>query len=128
MRRPLVLAACLAAATAGCGAEDGGAPEKTVTVERGQAARVVAHEYRFDPSGVVVAGPVRLRLDNEGSLAHNLRVLEGDRDLGGTPTFQGGSRGATLKLAPGNYRMVCTVGDHAELGMKGTLRVRARSN
>jgi plastocyanin len=90
----------------------------------------VGREYHFDPSTVVVVGAgreVRLRFANEGSLAHNLRVLSGDRDLGGTPTFQGGARSATLELAPGNYRMICTVGNHAELGMKGSLRVRARN-
>lgn len=126
MRRPLVLAAALAAAVAGCGGGDEGAPGKTVTVDAGETVRVAGREYRFDPSTVVATAPVRLRFANEGSLAHNLRILRGRRDLGGTPTFQGGARTATLKLAPGNYRMVCSVGDHAELGMRGLLRVRAR--
>ncbi len=29
-----------------------------------------------------------------------------------------------MKLEPGNYEMVCTVGDHAELGMTGELEVQ----
>jgi uncharacterized cupredoxin-like copper-binding protein len=44
--------------------------------------------------------------------------------VGGTPAFQGGKRTAHVKLEPGRYEFLCTVGDHAELGMRGTLRVR----
>jgi uncharacterized cupredoxin-like copper-binding protein len=29
-----------------------------------------------------------------------------------------------LRLEPGTYEMLCTVGDHAQLGMKGELTVR----
>ena len=36
----------------------------------------------------------------------------------------GESRSARLNLEHGNYEILCTVGDHAELGMTGTLRVR----
>jgi plastocyanin len=126
MRRLLVPAACIAAALTACGG-DNDATGPTTTVKRGQAVRVVGHEYRFQPNAVLVSGgkeQVRLRFANEGSLAHNLRVKRGDNDLGGTPTFQGGERSASLKLAPGDYRMICTVGDHAKLGMKGVLHVR----
>ena len=70
------------------------------------------------------AGTLTLTLRNEGSLAHNLRVLRGDEDIGGTPTFPAGrSESARLNLQHGSYEMICTVGDHAELGMRGTLRV-----
>ena len=30
----------------------------------------------------------------------------------------------TVSMAPGTYEMLCTVGDHAQLGMRGTLMVR----
>jgi plastocyanin len=125
MARPLALAALVV--LAGCGG-DAGEPRRTVTVPAGQPANVSGREYRFDPSGLVVAaGKVRLRFSNEGSLAHDLRVFRGSRDLGGTPAFQHGTRTAQLDLPPGTYRMECTVGDHAELGMRGSLRVRARN-
>ena len=109
---------------AGCGGDD--QPRRTVTAPAGGELRVVAEEYSFDPAGVVVRGPgeLRLRLRNEGSLAHNLKLMRDGRVVGGTPTFPGGeSRSARLTLEPGEYELVCTVGDHAELGMKGTLRV-----
>lgn len=130
MRRPLVLAACSTAALAGCGGGGDKRPVTAVSVERGQVVRVTGTEYRFTPDRVAVlggGGRIRLRFANEGSLAHDLRLFRGDREVGGTPAFQGGSRSASLQLAPGNYRMVCTVGDHARLGMTGFLRVRARN-
>ena len=128
MRCPLALAACLTAALTGCGgAEEEQAP-KTATVPAGQVVRVTGREYSFTPASLVVtAGKVRFRFENKGSLAHDLRVFRGGRDLGGTKPFQGGARGAELRLDPGSYRMVCTVGDHATLGMSAPLRVRARN-
>ncbi len=69
--------------------------------------------------------PVEIRFRNRGSLAHNLKVFEGSREVGGTPTSQGGmSRSTRLSLKPDDYRLVCTVGDHAERGMVGRLKVR----
>jgi plastocyanin len=130
MRRPLVLAACAAAALAGCGGGADKGPARTETLRRGQVVHVSGREYSFDPARVVIAGGggrIRLRLDNRGSLAHDLRVFRGNRDLGGTPAFQGGSREAAVRLSPGTYRMECSVGDHAELGMTGSLHVRARN-
>ena len=130
MRRLLCPTALSVVALAACGGDNGGGGSApATTVPSGQAVRVVGRDYSFDPKAIVITGggDVRLRLANEGSLAHNLRILKGDRDLGGTATFQSGERPARVKLAPGEYRMVCTVGNHEDLGMKGSLRVRARN-
>ena len=70
-------------------------------------------------------GPLRLRLRNSGSLPHDVRVQSGDRDLGGTPLHSRAEVGhGDRTLAPGRYRILCTVGDHAQLGMTGALRVK----
>jgi plastocyanin len=130
----LLLAALCAGLLLGCGDEDGDeGTSRPVTVKAGSGLSVVGNEYSFDPSRVVVAGsragPTRLRitLENEGSLAHNLKVFRGDEELGGTPTFQGGrTESGSVSLEPGRYRMVCTVGNHADLGMVGDLGVRQR--
>ena len=128
MRRPLATLVLAAALTGGCGGDD--APGRTVTLPAAGELRVVADEYSFDPEAVVYdaggAGTrVRILLDNRGSLAHNLKVFDGDTELGGTPTFPGGRQEAgTVELEPGQYRLVCTVGDHEELGMTGTLELR----
>jgi plastocyanin len=116
--------AALALVLAGCGGDD--EPGRTVTAPASGSLRVVAKEYSFDPSAIVLrgAGTLRVTLVNEGSLAHNLKVEKDGEELGGTPAFPGGeSRSARIRLAPGSYEFICTVGDHAELGMKGTLKV-----
>jgi uncharacterized cupredoxin-like copper-binding protein len=126
MRRLAVPCALLLAA-AGCGGEDGGKPTRTVTTDVGGTLTVTAHEYSFDPNRIVVggAGAVRIVLRNEGDLAHNIHLERGGEDVGGTPSFApGGSRSVRLDLRPGTYELLCTVGDHAQLGMKGKLTVR----
>jgi plastocyanin len=71
------------------------------------------------------SGPLRIVLHNEGDLAHDIHLERDGKDVGGTPPFPGGgSRTARLTLEPGTYRLLCTVGDHAELGMTGTLKVK----
>jgi plastocyanin len=131
-----VLVAALAAAAAtlplACGDED--EPGRTVTLpaEPPRPVEIAGDEYSFDPETVVIAGAageaplrVELVLDNRGSLAHNARVFEGDEELGGTPTFEGGAkRSGTVQLGAGEYRLVCTVADHEEQGMTGELIVR----
>ena len=127
MRRLLPLTALLLALAGGCG-DDDDEPGRTVTANPGDIVDVVADEYSFDPETIVMKGPgaFKVSLDNRGSLAHNLRVLDGARELGGTPTFVGGeARTGVVRIQePGEYRLVCTVGDHEELGMTGTLTVK----
>ena len=67
------------------------------------------------------AGTLRLTLDNKGTLAHNIKVEKDGRVIGGTPAIPGRrERLRHRRLASGTYEFVCTVGDHAELGMKGS--------
>ena len=116
--------AALALLAAGCGGDDESG--RTVTAPASGAVRVVAKEYSFDPSTIVMrdAGTLRVRLMNDGSLAHNLKVMKDGEELGGTPSFPSGeSRSARVRVESGSYEFICTVGDHAELGMKGTLEV-----
>ena len=126
MRRLAVPFALLLAA-AGCGGNDGGGATRTTTAEAGGTVTVAAHEYSFDPNRVVVsgAGALRIVLRNDGDLAHNIHLQRDGKDIGGTPSFApGGTRSVRLRLRPGTYQLLCTVGDHAQLGMKGELTVR----
>jgi plastocyanin len=126
MRRLAAPFAILAVA-AGCGGEDGDGTARTATVDAGGTLAVEAREYSFDPERAVLegSGALTIELANEGDLAHNLRLVRGGRQVGGTPSFPGGrTESARVRLSPGTYEMVCTVGDHAELGMKGELEVK----
>src|SRR4051794_3066346 len=124
MHRPWVaLAAGLA--LAGCGGSEK-PKQHAVTVPAGRTLHVTAREYSFDPNAITVerAGELEITVENRGSLAHDLRVRRGGREIGGIPAFQDGRRSVHLRLARGRYRFLCTVGDHAKLGMTGRLRVR----
>jgi uncharacterized cupredoxin-like copper-binding protein len=126
MRRlavPCALLLCLA----GCGDDDEEDPSRSVTVNPNSTVTVTGDEYSFDPGRVVVrgAGPLTIRLRNAGDLAHNLRLERNGEDVGGTPTFAGGqTQAGRVNLEHGRYEMICTVGDHADLGMTGELLVR----
>ena len=125
MRRLLPLIALLLLG-AGCG-DDDDEPGRTVTVKSGAAVPVVADEYSFDPETIVVTGggEITFELENKGVLAHNLRVFDQDREVGGTPTFtRDQTKSGSVDLEPGSYKLVCTVGNHADLGMTGELTVR----
>jgi plastocyanin len=112
---------------AACGGDDNGTPVRSVSVKPNSTLRVIAKEYSFNPGRVEVAGagPLTIQLRNEGKLAHNLELTRNGETIGGTPTFPGGeTRSGRVNLEHGRYEMVCTVGDHAELGMRGPLEVR----
>jgi plastocyanin len=135
---PAVVAAALALSGCGGGGDDkngDGGPEKkdTVTVGHNQPIAFGADEYSFEPKNVTVnAGTsqpsaVRFVLRNNGSLAHDLHVQKDGQDLGGTPIFAPGkTESGEATLGPGTYQFICTVGDHAGLGMKGTLTVTTK--
>ena len=126
MRWPLPALCVALAAIAGCGDDD--PSTRTASVAAGEPVRVVGSEYAFDPGRIVVAGgpaELRITLDNQGDLAHNITVFEGDTEVGGLPSFPGGEQRTTsVQVEPGSYRFVCTVADHEELGMEGELEVR----
>jgi plastocyanin len=85
-------------------------------------AEVFASEYAFAPPFVIFdkAGTYTLSLRNDGNVPHNLTI----KGQGGTPNVQPGETATvTVTLKAGQYEMVCTIGDHAEQGMDGTLTV-----
>jgi uncharacterized cupredoxin-like copper-binding protein len=57
-------------------------------------------------------------------LPHNVTIAQGTTVLGATPTFQGGTKALTLKLAPGTYTFYCSVPGHRQAGMEGKLTVQ----
>jgi plastocyanin len=139
MPKPLPGAlAAVVLALGGCGGGDkkgdgGGKTKDTVTVGHNQPIAFGAREYAFEPKNVTVnAGTsqptvVRFVLRNNGALAHDVHVEKDGSDLGGTPIFGPGKvESGQATLGPGTYQFLCTVGDHAALGMRGTLTVTTK--
>jgi plastocyanin len=129
-RAPIALAvACALAllALAGCGGDN-------PTTIQGRTLHVRLDEYRIMPQDVrVKAGRLRVVATNVGRLTHNLKIVRQDeqdleappQELGGTRTAQPGeSTSYTFEdLKPGEYRMVCSIANHDDLGQYGKLVV-----
>ncbi len=76
------------------------------------------------------AGTITITFTNNSPIEHNVTIARpglpstaAGAVLGATPTFRGGSRQLTLKLAPGDLRLYCSVPGHREAGMEGKLKV-----
>jgi uncharacterized cupredoxin-like copper-binding protein len=130
MSRPTALCAALAASALVLGGCGGGNALRT---DRPQLELTV-DEYRIVPQDVVVAKPGRLKfvVRNTGRLTHNLVIQVPPKDSGDKPvlvnrteTMQPGQTAPPIKvvLEPGEYRLVCTIANHDDLGQFGTLEV-----
>src|SRR5262249_61437224 len=106
----------------GTGQQPGG--EEGPTVAR---LGVKASEFKFvlsRPS--LAAGEAIVELDNQGEDPHNLNLQLAD---GEGPEFHLGEvdsqkrTQARFTLAPGTYKLWCSIPGHEELGMKATLSV-----
>jgi plastocyanin len=102
-----------------------GGAEPVATAQSGRLD-VTLDEYLIAPQDVSVpAGPVTVHVVNRGRLRHSLRLWGADGEpVAVRSLFPGDSADRTATLKPGEYRMVCTIMNHAELGMTGRLVVR----
>jgi uncharacterized cupredoxin-like copper-binding protein len=93
---------------------------------RTTAVGVGLREFQLSPyRDVVRTGTVKFNVTNFGQDAHDLAVLRRGRTYGKTPEIRAGERAVLrLRLKPGRYRLVCTIADHEDQGMKARLRVR----
>jgi plastocyanin len=109
-----------AAALPGCGGA-----EPAVQARAGRVA-IVLDDFLIRPQNVrATAGRITFAVTNRGRVGHNFRLLRGAGEpLQVTTLLPGDSRAESVTLAPGDYTMACTVANHAELGMTGTLVVR----
>jgi plastocyanin len=115
-----IAAALAVLALSGCGGP-GPAAEA-----RGGRVEITLDDFLIRPQLVrAAAGEVTFAAGNRGRLPHNFRV----RGRGGEPvaiaTLLPGERASeTAVLRRGEYKILCTVGNHEELGMYGRLVVR----
>lgn len=125
---PRAILALLGAAAllTGCGGANDPVTDQDGTL------RLTLDEYRILPGAIKVrAGRIRIVARNVGKLTHNVKVEEATDeegatpiDFGGTATMQPGETAAeTVRLFPGRYRLVCTIGNHENLGQYAELIV-----
>jgi uncharacterized cupredoxin-like copper-binding protein len=90
-------------------------------------AHVALSEFKLDPSSVSVAKGGVLHVQNDGTTAHNLSVV--DTDLT-TPDLASGDATELdiSSLKAGSYQILCLIPGHADAGMKGTLQVVDEGN
>jgi hypothetical protein len=122
---PAAVLAVLALGLGGCGDDHAFRTDRPIL-------RLKLDEYRVVPQNIVVK-PGRMKFDvrNAGRLTHNLAIQipqgpgEKPVELKRTETMQPGQRAAPIKLLlrPGEYRLVCTIANHDDLGQYATLTV-----
>lgn len=94
--------------------------------KRSTAVGVGAREFRLAVyRSRVRAGEIRFNLVNYGEDAHDLVVRDGGgRVRGRSVEVRPGRRTTlTVRLGRGGYRLSCDVADHAQLGMRASLKV-----
>lgn len=131
MSRSTLLAtvlAVLAGVLGGCGNDDVFRTDRPLL-------RIKLDEYRIVPQNIVVKpGRTKFIVSNTGRLTHNL-VIQIPEGPDGKPveipggrvgTMQPGESGEPIKvkLEPGEYRLVCTIANHDDLGQYGKLEVK----
>jgi plastocyanin len=120
-RRPLllILLALPAAALPACGGD-----EPAARVRDGRVA-VALDDFRYRPQ-LIRASPGRVRFDlvNRGRLAHTFRLERGTVVAKVSSLLPGDRASKTARVRKGEYRFLCALSNHEELGMYGTLVVK----
>jgi plastocyanin len=114
--------AALLAATllVGCGAAG------PVTQASGGRVEITLDDFLVEPQEVRAArGELTFAVANRGRLGHNFRVRGDEGELVAVKTLLPGEDATrSADLAPGSYKMLCTVANHEQLGMTGRIVVR----
>lgn len=137
----LLAPALLLLALAACGDSGEPGPPATPVAPKAGALTVRAFEWGFEPESVVLSQgeEVRITLQNDGEILHNLKIEQIDADVlesistGGlnadeSELFVGADSGSegTLVFVPkeaGTFAFWCDIRGHRELGMEGTLTI-----
>jgi plastocyanin len=133
---PLLLVIAAVGVAAGCGGDDDDdetAATTATTTEAGGGGggqTVEMTEFEFEPNDLTASQGDPITAENTGSTVHNLTIEEGtdpekaSTEIAATPDVDAGQSGElTVDVDPGEYSIVCTIANHRELGMIGTIRV-----
>lgn len=87
---------------------------------------MIANDNEYDPSTISTdAHEVAFAIHNQGQVEHDFELIGPDGIVMHIPAIQAGiTKSRSVELKPGQYRFICTVADHAQKGMIGTLTVR----
>lgn len=103
------------------------APGTTETEPTGETVDVAA-----DPGGDFAfvqdelsaqAGSVTFEFTNESSIPHDFNIERDGEDVDGTEVITSTQAELSVELEPGRYTYYCSVANHREAGMEGTLTV-----
>ena len=121
----LVLAGALA--VAGCGGDEQPPP---APVGAGPTLTVTETDFALDPTAARLprAGAARVEVVNRGQTVHALAVETADGTRSTARITPGRSSTLSLTLPAGRYVWYCPVGNHRQLGMRGTLTVGERGS
>jgi plastocyanin len=138
---PLLLVIAAVGIAAGCGGDDDDgdttAADTTTTETEasggggGGGQTVGMTEFEFEPNDLTASKGDTITAENTGSAVHNLTIEEGSdpeqasTEIAATPDVDAGDSGeVTVDADPGEYSIVCTISNHRELGMIGTIEVK----
>lgn len=90
-----------------------------------QVVAVSLVDGHIDMPAELAAGPTVFEVSNDGSFRHTITIDGQGINVSLEPDLQPGESGTLeVDLAPGEYTVICPVGNHAERGMKMTLVVQ----
>jgi plastocyanin len=126
--RTLAAVPLLALSLVGCGSSDGGSgsggsdtlPGDTLVIKATEGIAWDATTY----AATSVGGKVKIAVENDSSLPHNLHLLDSenvDVGLALSVANRGEVKSDDISLAPGTYKVICTIAGHGN--MKATLTV-----
>jgi hypothetical protein len=129
LRLAAALLAGSAIASGGCGGDDPFRTDRPIL-------RLSVDEYRIVPQDIVARpGRIKLVVRNTGRLTHNLVIQVPPTEPDEKPVEVPGARVKSMQpgevaepikvtLAPGEYRLVCTIANHDDLGQYGKLVIK----
>jgi plastocyanin len=133
IRSLATLAAVLVLGLAGCGGDDesgsgGSGSSGGGSGGGGQQLALSAPEdgsLKFDKSELdAKAGTVTINFDNQSQSVPHAVEIEGEGVEEKSDTVTGGKASVTADLKAGEYKFYCPVGNHAQAGMEGVLKVQ----
>jgi uncharacterized cupredoxin-like copper-binding protein len=90
--------------------------------------KVTMTDFRFSPDQIAAkSGSTTFYIVNEGHSSHDFTILQADGSGGHVAQSEliqpGGSATLTVKLAPGQYPVICSQPGHAQAGMEARISV-----